>query len=69
MSAASIRPNAFQPDTTKATDVRIAEALEFIAARLGMIEYDTTLMRTQLMQIPHLLGAALAQGPGRPGVP
>jgi predicted Zn-dependent protease len=38
----------FKADKTKTPEVRVAEALEFIAARMAGIERDLTIMRADL---------------------
>jgi hypothetical protein len=38
----------FKPDKTKTPEVRVAEALEFIAARMAGIERDLAIMRADL---------------------
>jgi hypothetical protein len=66
--SASLRPQTFAPAAGATPEERIAHALEFIAGRMGMIEYDTTMIRMEIMKLSHVLGA-MASRPSRPGVP
>lgn len=59
-------PAAFAPEVSASADVRIAHALEFIAARMAMVEFDTTIMREEIIMLRQTL-AALAARPPRPG--
>jgi len=54
----------FQADTNQSPDVRVAEALEFIAARIGSIDYNTSLMRMKIIEMQLNL-VALAQAAGQ----
>lgn len=65
-----LQPKAFEPATNQSTDLRVAEALEWIAARMSMIEYDTTIMRMEITKMNHTLGtlasARSLRGSGAP---
>jgi hypothetical protein len=61
------QPARFDPDTTKARDLRAAEALEFIALRTAQIEFHLDDLRQRMMSMEGNLRAIRCQVTASPG--
>lgn len=65
----TLLPSQFAPSPGRTPEERIALALEFLAERMSMIEYNTTLIRMEIMKLAPGLGAMVPQPPMRRGGP